>query len=90
MGLPSPVWAVTCPDDSVKAKQRMRGDGLTPRDLYSVCGGRKGLAIQTQLLPQSIPLIGKPTAWSYANCDSRYLKKSTGREHPNAYACFKI
>ena len=39
---------------------------------------------------ESFDLVGTPTNWSYKSCPSGYRKRSSGKPHPNAYACFKI
>ena len=38
---------------------------------------------------ESFDLVGTPTSWSYKSCPSGYIKKSSGKPNPNAYACFK-
>ena len=93
MGLPSPVWAVTCPNDSVKAKQRMLGDGLTPRDLYSVCGGRKQINPPAPVKPKfktAYSLTGTPPSkdWFYPACNAGYTKQQVNKPHPQMYSCF--
>jgi len=89
--LPMPVWQVLCPNDSVKARQVVYGNGLTrDADLYSLCGGRTG-GIKPSMpsaKPKFMPSYGLTGSYVYGTCKTGYVKGATFRPAPNEYACF--
>jgi hypothetical protein len=84
--LPRPIYQIICPKDSFRAGELVRSD--FQNNPYPACGGRRP-ANPISVLPAFVQLVGKPTAWSYPDCDSNYTKKPTGSPEPYAYGCYK-
>jgi hypothetical protein len=83
-----PVGQKLVPWYATNAQGQRVDSGMTCfRDPDYVAPTPAPLPPSTNLL--SYDLTGISTGWNYAKCKTGYIRKLSGKPHPNYYTCFK-